>query len=162
VFTHPCRDSLAASVYERVLDGLLVARHELRTIELYESEFRPGRPLPVEHVDMLTWAESLVLVYPTWWSGQPALLCAWVGAAARRGLPTIRTVVCVTTLGGRRLTNKVSGESGRHFIRRSVLRSCATGARFRWLALYGLDRDVAAERAEFLVRVEQRIGRLVG
>ena len=30
------------------------------------------------YADDLAWAEALVLVYPTWWSGQPAMLKGWI------------------------------------------------------------------------------------
>ena len=29
------------------------------------------------HIENLRWAEALVLVYPTWWAGQPAMLKGW-------------------------------------------------------------------------------------
>ena len=33
---------------------------------------------PQRYADDLRWAQALVFVYPTWWSGQPAMLKGWI------------------------------------------------------------------------------------
>ncbi len=72
-------------------------RAELSVDELrsHRIPLRPGdRPDLDTHVADLRWCDTLVLVYPTWWSGQPAALTGWfdrvlcqrrrVGAAPRQ------------------------------------------------------------------------------
>jgi putative NADPH-quinone reductase len=161
VWVHPCEESLGGAVYLRVLDGLHRSGHDVHAIDLYRCGFAPGGPLPGAQVEELAWAQSLVFVYPTWWSGQPALLGAWLIAVSRCQLSHVRRLVCVTTLGGPRVMNKLAGESGRKAIGQSLRRRCAPDARFRWCALYGLDRERPHERTAFLDRVERSIGRLV-
>jgi NAD(P)H dehydrogenase (quinone) len=161
VYVHPCEESLGAAVRGQVLHGLQRAGHLVREVDLYASEYRPNDPVPLDHLALVDWAESLVLVHPTWWSGHPALLLGWLVGVAERGLPNVRRLVSVTTHGGRRLANVIAGESGRHVVGRALRRRCAPGATFRWCALYGLDRDRESDRTKFLARVEREIGRLV-
>lgn len=38
------------------------------------------------HVEALQWAEGLILVYPTWWYSQPAILKGWIDRVWRPGI----------------------------------------------------------------------------
>jgi putative NADPH-quinone reductase len=92
VHCHPNPESLVAAAKERVLAGLARTRHEVRVCDLYAEGFEPAMsaaerrahkepgvaPELQRYADDLAWAEALVLVYPTWWSGQPAMLKGWI------------------------------------------------------------------------------------
>ena len=92
IYCHPNPGSLVAAARDRVLAGLRTAGHEVRLTDLYADGFRPElsaderrahrepgvAPELDRHADDLRWAEALVLVYPTWWSGQPAMLKGWI------------------------------------------------------------------------------------
>ena len=46
----------------------------------------------VPHVGALQWAEGVILVYPTWWYAQPAILKGWMDRVWRPGIAfTLRT-----------------------------------------------------------------------
>src|SRR5690606_18306195 len=88
VHCHPNPASFVAAAKDRVLTGLAAAGHAVRVTDLYADGFRPelsreewrahrspGVAPEIEpYAADLRWAEALVLVYPTWWSGQPAML----------------------------------------------------------------------------------------
>ena len=111
------------------------------------------------------WADALVLVYPTWWGAQPAILWGWLdrvwidgiafsrrpGARrARPGLRNIRHLVAITTHGSSKWINAVEGEPGKRVVLRRMRACCHPRVRTRWIALYGVDRSDEAERRAFL------------
>ena len=189
VYCHPNPDSLVAAARDRVLAGLAAAGHETRLLDLYaegftpeltaeerdaarESELAPELRRSVEH---LRWAEALVLVYPTWWSGQPAMLKGWIDRVwvneiawtlpdganrLRPALRNVRRLVAVTTHGSSKWINAIEGESGKRTLTRSLRPMCHPLARTTWLGMYGVDNASDAERLAFLDRVERRMARL--
>ena len=127
------------------------------------------------YAEDLQWAEALVLIYPTWWSGQPAMLKGWIdrvwgsgiawelpeGAGVVRPLLTsIRRLVIITTHGSSKLVNAFEGESGKRTITRSVRAMCSRRVRTTWCAFYRLDVAPESKRLAFLDRVEHQVARL--
>lgn len=174
VHCHPNPDSLVAAARDRALAGLERAGHEIRTTDLYAERFEPIAeslaPDAAGDVEDLRWAELLVLVYPTWWSGQPALLKAWIddvwgpaaaGSRAPRSsdspLTGLRHVVVVTTHGSPRYLNRLEGEVGRRTVFRAVRRLAGRRVRRTWLAIYGLDTGAPERRTAWLDEVEERL-----
>lgn len=82
---HPSSDSFCAALARHYQDSARQAGHEVRTLHLGDLDFDPilrqgyRQPHPLEP-DLLeaqqaiTWASRLVLVFPIWWGGIPALL----------------------------------------------------------------------------------------
>ena len=188
LYCHPNPDSLVAAARDRVLAGLRVAGHEIRLTDLYADGFRPElsadehqgyrepgvAPELDRYADDLRWAEALVLVYPTWWSGQPAMLKGWIdrvwgcgvawdlpdGATIiRPRLTRIRRIAIVTTHGSSKWVNALEGESGKRTAFRSIRAACSRRTRTSWTAIYGLDQADATKRTAWLDRVEQRFSR---
>lgn len=187
VHCHPDEDSFIAAVRARVLAGLAAGGHEVRLTDLYASAFDPAfsawerehhhdppesKPEIAGHAADLHWCEALVLVYPTWWSGQPAMLKGWIdrvfvqgiawdlpeGSARIRPLLTnIRRLVVVTTHGSSKWINALQGEGGKRIVTRSIRALCHRFARSRWIAMYGVDTSTAAQRTVFLTKVERRL-----
>jgi putative NADPH-quinone reductase len=189
VYCHPSDESYVASVRDRVVAGLTNAGAEVRLTDLYADGFDPAfsateranhlavgtDPSIAAYADDLQWCDTLVLVYPTWWSGQPAMLKGWIdrvwvnGVAwtlpdganrLRPGLRNVRRLVAVTTHGSSKFINMVEGESGKRTLTRSLRTMCHPLARTTWLALYGIDNASDDERSAFLDRVERRMARL--
>jgi len=189
VYCHPNPESLVAAARDRAIAGLEAAGHEVRLTDLYADGFdptmtaterithkEPGVTDDLWHyADDLAWAEALVLVYPTWWSGQPAMLKGWIDRVWVAGVawkmedadatPTpllrdVRRIVVVTTHGSSKLINAMEGESGKRTVTRSIRAMCSRRTRTTWCALYGIDTTDEAKRVAFLDRVERTLTRL--
>ena len=172
-----------------MLAGLATAGHDVRLTDLYADGFEPamsacerlshaepGVTAELQpYADDLAWAQALVLVYPTWWSGQPAMLKGWIdrvwvagvawllpeGANVLRPLlHNVRRIVVVTTHGSSKLINSLQGEPGKRTVTRSIRTMCSKRTRTKWCALYGLDSADAPKRQAFLDRVEKTLANL--
>ncbi len=153
VQAHPLDESCSVAVLDRVCAGLSAAGAPHRVVRLCQGErVRPEDLAGVEH---------LVLVYPTWWGGQPAILLAWLQDVLEEpgALASVRRVTAVTTLGSSRLVNRVQGEWGRAYLEGPVLDGCARRATLDWVALYKIDRRTPAEIAAYLDHVRHRFAR---
>lgn len=186
VYCHPDPSSFVAAVHERAVATLRDRGHEVRTTDLYASGFDPlfsaderdrhvevgAHPSVVSHVADLQWCQRLVLVYPTWWSGQPAMLKGWIervwvrGAAwdlpvggnrLRGRLKNVRRLVAITTHGSSKLVNSVQGEPGKRVLTRTLRAVCHPLARTQWIAMYGVDTATDVERRAFLDTVARSL-----
>ena len=170
VYVHPVEGSYNSSVRDAIIQHLPSQHHEVRLRDLYAENFDPflsateralhhtsptTRPELARDVEDLRWCEAIVFVYPTWWSGLPAMLKGWIdrtwmnevawalplGAnTIRPRLTNIRRLVAVTTHGSSKIVNALQGEPGKRTISRSILLMCNRWCRARWIALYGLDK----------------------
>ncbi|HRE03847.1 MAG TPA: NAD(P)H-dependent oxidoreductase [Ilumatobacteraceae bacterium] len=187
VYCHPNDQSFVAAARDAALAGLDAGGHEVRVRDLYAERFDPvfsaddrtnhRLPLSVKphiagHAADLAWCEQLVLVYPTWWAGQPAMLKGWIDRVwvnevawtlpagsnrIRRGLTNIRRITVVTSHGSSKLINALEGEGGKRVVSRSLRLMCNRWCRLRWLALYGIDTAAPAARDAFLAKVRTRL-----
>lgn len=190
IYCHPNVESLTAAALDRVLAGLRSGGHEVRVRDLYAEGFHPEldrdelahhlddpstKPEIAGHVADLRWCQALVLVHPTWWSGQPAVLKGWIdrvwvngvawelpaGSRRVRGrLHGMQRIVTVTTHGSSKWVNVVEGEAGKRTVTRTLRVLCGWRCRTSWIALYGVDTSTPERRQRFLDRVERRLARL--
>jgi NAD(P)H dehydrogenase (quinone) len=189
VYCHPNPRSFTAAARDRALAALEAGGHDVRLVDLYADGFdptlsceerrvhkQPGIAPELKHyADDLRWARVLVLVYPTWWSGQPAMLKGWIdrvwvaGVAwelpegadvVRPLLRNIRRIVVITGHGSSKLINALEGESGKRTVTRSMRAMCSRRARTTWCAMHGLDNADESAREAFLAKVERRMSRL--
>ncbi len=162
---HPLQDSLNAVLGERVTAAIKTRGHETQLVRLTQGEWINSASL--------VGAEALVFVYPTWWGGLPAPMLRWVqqelaawidGPSGLDSSPlrTVRHLLAVTTHGSSGWVNRLQGEPGRHLLKRSVARLCASGTRLRWIALYGIDRREQSEISAFVDRATTEIVRITG
>jgi NAD(P)H dehydrogenase (quinone) len=202
VSAHPVPDSYVAAVRAAALRGLVAAGHDVDDLDLYAERFqsalpldewvrhrwtgdrprpdgpRPDAPLPDDvaaHAARLRAADALVLVYPTWWGGPPAIMKGWFdrvwvegvayrlspqGRRTRHELRHIRYLVAVTTHGSPKRINAVEGEPGKRLVLRQLRAACHPLVRTRWIACYGIDQSHEAARRAFLGRVERSMAEL--
>jgi putative NADPH-quinone reductase len=202
VSAHPVPDSYVAAVRAAALRGLAAADHEVDDLDLYAGDFQPlltvdewvrhrwtgdgspeGGPRPdwslpddvAEQAARLRAADALVLVYPTWWGGPPAIMKGWFdrvwvegvayrlssrGRRTRHELRRIRHLVAVTTHGSSKRINAVEGEPGKRLVLRQLRASCHPRVRTRWIASYGIDQSDETARRAFLDRVQGSMAEL--
>jgi NAD(P)H dehydrogenase (quinone) len=184
VFAHPIRQSLMGTALDRCVQSLVRLGAQTRIIDLYAEDFAPSMSIEAWHrypsgtvdpelasyVTDLQWANMLVLIYPTWFGGQPAILKGWFdrvflpGVAftlpktrghLRPGLRNISSLIVVTSHGSGKIMNSVQGEPGKRLALRGLRSLCSRGCKTAWLAFYGNDRSTDPRREEFLGMVEQ-------
>ncbi|MGA0863904.1 MAG: NAD(P)H-dependent oxidoreductase [Ilumatobacteraceae bacterium] len=191
---HPSQTSFVSHMRDVVLDELAAHGHEIRHHDLVAEGFNPAftaderlthtgdpaeklqrHPELRTHVDDLQWCDALVLVYPTWWSGQPAVLKGWFDRVLMCGvawrlpegasriepmLTNVRRMTVVTTHGSTKWVNALQGEPGKRTALRSVRLMFGRRCRTSWLAMYGLDRADIESRVRFERRVRRAVSRL--
>ena len=102
VHAHPLADSLAAALRDAAIEGIAAAGHESDLVDLYADGFDPC--LSVEeraafartdyappsdiagYCERLVSADGLVLVFPQWWFGMPAILKGFIDRVFVPGL----------------------------------------------------------------------------
>ncbi len=189
VVCHPRPDSLTRAAAQRVLAGLETSGESVRVLDLEAENFEaclsfeeklhydagPGsRPDLTVHFEALQWANRIVFVYPTWFSGHPARLKGWFdrvcipGVAfdvppgsnrVKRRLTNIRKLEVVTSHGSSRWINLLQAHSGQRLIFRSLRAVCHPLCTVRRTTIYGLDQIGDAEVLAWLNHVEERFTR---
>jgi NAD(P)H dehydrogenase (quinone) len=184
VIAHPSTDSFTHTIGAAAIAGLRAGGHEVRSIDLYAEGFRATMSLDERrayetddpllddqtraHAALVRWADHLVFVYPTWWSGLPAILKGWLervlvtGVAfrfdertgkVRPALVDVRRIVGISTYGSPRRYVRAINDNGRRIVTRALWLACSPLTRRTWLALYSVDTATEAERRAFLDRV---------
>jgi putative NADPH-quinone reductase len=120
-------------------------------------------------------AEALVFVYPTWWSGLPAILKGWLERVmvpgvgfrfderthkVRPGLGQVRHIIGISTYGSPRSYVRLINDNGRRILTRALRMSCGFRVRSTWLAFYAIDTSTPTAREEFAARVEREMAAL--
>ena len=91
IYAHPNDKSYNASILETVKENLS-SKHELKILDLYKEKFDPVLRFDTTHRrrdlahdvamkdyrDLITWADQLIFIFPTWWSGMPAILKGFI------------------------------------------------------------------------------------
>ena len=119
--------------------------------------------------DQLVATEALVLIYPAWWYGMPAMLKGyfdrvWLpgvafdvtsdGNVSTERLKQLRRIMVVTTYGGPWwMVRFAMGDPARKLIGRAVRALCARNCRVTWCVHYNMNKAVPAQLARFLQRV---------
>jgi len=190
VVCHPNPGSFTHAAAVAASAGLQRGGHDVTTLDLYGMGFQPAMtdaerhayhsdtpvidPLVAESVAALSTAEMLVFVYPTWWSGLPAMLKGWLektmvpGVAfvfdadgkVRPGLQRVRRIVGISTYGSPRTSVAVVNDNGRRILARALRLNTGFRTRCTWLGLYAVDSSTPDDRANFLARIEHRLAAL--
>lgn len=147
VQAHPLDESYNAALLQRVRAGV-AASGELYTVRRIGSGELP-------EVGDVQGCRRLVLVYPTWWGGQPAMLLDWLQQMLRaRAFGSVSRLQAATTHGSSHLVNLMQGEWGRRFLAERVAAACRPRTKLEWHALYKIDRRTPIECTDFLDRTE--------
>ncbi|MGR3497077.1 NAD(P)H-dependent oxidoreductase [Citreimonas sp.] len=187
LFAHPCADSFSAALKDRVVGALDRRGVDVDLCDLNAERFDPvlsaderrgyhavgANTAPVaDYVERLRAADALVMVFPVWNFGYPAILKGFLDRAflpgvsfklqdgkVRPNLTQIRKLAAVTTYGGTRMRALLVGDPPRRCVTRAVWHVCRP-ERTRYLALYDMNRASDATRGRFLDRVGREMERL--
>ena len=188
LYCHPRPDSYHAALRAAAAEGLARAGHEVDLLDLYAEGFDPvlsaeargryhdpsrNRAGLEPHVERLLRAEALVVQFPTWCFGPPAMLKGFFDrvlmpgvafdlsdpARVRPLLHGIRSLTGIVTYGRDRLTALWMGDPPRKIVTRYLSWFVAPGARVRYLALYHMNTADERRRAAFLDRVRDELAR---
>ena len=192
VYCHPDPASFSAAVRDQVLSDLKVAGAETRLHDLYADGFDPvlrcaelaayldtqrNRAGLEQYVGDLTWCNTLIFIYPTWWHGMPAMLKGWLdrvllpgvafhlpdnAAPVRPALVGVTRLAVFTTGGATRLLTALVGSPGRRMLMRGVRAILSPRCRRCFAICYNIDRSTPAIRAAHLARVRRALSRLLG
>ncbi len=188
LYCHPNPESYGAALHRAVVEALVAGGHEIDDCDLYAEGFDPvltraeragyhdleNNILPVSgYVERLRAAEALVLVFPVWNFGLPAMLKGFldrvflpgvsfgmVDGKARGQLTNIRKVTVVTTYGATWVKAFLLGNPPRKFCTRSLRGVTRTTSPVSYLAHYDMNRSTPKTRAAFLAKVRDRIAGL--
>jgi NAD(P)H dehydrogenase (quinone) len=186
VIAHPSPESLCRNAADRAVGALRAAGHEVVVEDLYGSAFAPALTAPERasyygrsyagaavraEIGRLRAAEGLVLCFPTWWFGFPAILKGWFdrvwapGTAydhaddlgpIRPRLHGLRNVLAVTSLGASWWVDRiVMRRPVRRVLKTAILGACAPAAAFEMLSLYKAEKPDADRVRRFGGRVER-------
>jgi NAD(P)H dehydrogenase (quinone) len=182
VYAHPEPSSFVGALYRRVVEIANERGHEVDALDLYANKFDPvmsqrtydryidtsvNREEVAPYVERLLAAEALVLVYPVWHDGLPAILKGFIDRVFLPGvvfeidekgvfyprLQNIRRLAAVATYGASRSRTTHVGDLPRRFFIRNLGTLVAPGAPLQYIADYGMDGAIQAHRARFLARV---------
>ncbi len=188
VIAHPLQDSLCRTLAQNAIAALEAHGHTVEIEDLYGAGFAPALTAAergsyydgpydagavAAQIDRLLRAEGLVLVFPTWWFGMPAMLKGWFdrvwapGVAydhasdlgpIRPRLDRLRRALAITSLGSPWWVDRlVMRRPVRRTIKTALLGTCAPACRFEMLSSYQSERLDAAQVQALNARVRRAL-----
>ncbi|MGO8798241.1 MAG: NAD(P)H-dependent oxidoreductase [Roseiarcus sp.] len=184
LYAHPVETSFVAALREAVVGALRARGHEVDDCDLNVEGFDPvmsrqeridyhnkavNRGPVAPYVARLLAAEALVLVFPVWNYGFPAILKGFIDKVFLPGVsfelsadggytPTLRNIgklAAVCTYGGDRWRTILMGDPPRRVVKRSLRNLVRPGATCDYLAHYDMNRTRPERRARFLGEVRR-------
>ncbi len=150
ILGHPRAESLCGALADAFCEGARVAGVDVQRLDLWTLDFDPhvhnpspnDQPLEQDLArarELVVWADHLVLVYPTWWGGAPALLKGFLdrlmapgfafrsceGGIGYEGLLNGRSAQLITTMDTPPLVHRLLyRQPGRNALARATLGFC--------------------------------------
>ena len=188
VYCHPVETSYHAALHREVVARLQSAGHTVDDCDLYAENFNPvmsreerlgyhdvpAIQQPVaEYIERLRRAEALVLCFPTWCFGMPAMLKGFCDRLLMPGvafdlsdpqnvkpmLGHIKRISAVVTYGRPRWTAWYMGDPPRRIVTRYLKRLTGNTARVDFHAYYHMNVATEPRLTRFLQRVGQAMAR---
>lgn len=126
IFGHPNPDSFNGAILKAIENKLTEKQYQFISKNLYQLNFNPilnlddltrmqdstvADDIAIEQED-IKWAKNIIFIYPTWWSGQPAIVKGWIDRVFSpgfayafredgtvKGLLSDKTVIVFSTTG---------------------------------------------------------------
>jgi len=188
VIAHPLENSLCKHLASETIEHLKQQGYNLTIKDLYAENFNPvlteserasyyqapfDKQEVKDDIEQLKSAESLVLIFPTWWFGFPAILKGWFDRVwapghaydhasdfgpIKQGLDNLKEMKVVTTLGSpwwvdvfilRRPVRKV--------LKLALLGACASNCKFKMLSLYESEKLTKEKVDNFIRKIKAKL-----
>ncbi|WP_172292191.1 NAD(P)H-dependent oxidoreductase [Pseudoruegeria sp. HB172150] len=184
LYAHPCPESFNAAVHSAVVEALTARGWDVDDCDLNTEGFipvltelerrgyhdEPDNIGPVkEYVERLRAAEALVMVFPVWNFGYPAILKGFLDrvflpgvsfklqdGGVRPGLTNIKRLAACTTYGGTRMRAMLNGDPPRKCVTRAVWYACGMPKK-RYIALYDMNNNQEPQLKAHLERVTREM-----
>ena len=184
LYANPVGPSFGAALLKQSVDALRSRGHEIDNCDLYAERFNPvmseqermqyhdvelNRAPIGDYADRLLAAEALVLIYPVWNEGFPAILKGFfdrvfipgvsfnVGpdGAIVPNLQKLRKLAAVCTYGATRTISFLLGDPPKRVVKRLVRSMPGHTVRCDYLAHYDMDHSTPEHRVAFLHKVRR-------
>ena len=185
LYAHPVETSFNAALHAAIVETLKRSGHAVDDCDLYAEDFDarlsraerlgyhevgPNIEPVRRYVERLQAAEGLVLSFPVWNFGYPAILKGFFDrvflpgvsfdllddGGVRPKLTNIKKLAAVCTYGGDRVRAFLAGDPPRKAVKR-VLRAQTGFAPVTYLAYYGMNLATEKTCGAFLERVKTKL-----
>ncbi|PBB93973.1 NAD(P)H dehydrogenase [Mesorhizobium sp. WSM3864] len=181
LYAHPVETSFNAGLHRTIVERLGAAGHTIDDCDLYAEDFDPRMTRaerlgyhdqrgPNEavagYIARLQKAEALVLSFPVWNYGYPAILKGFfdrvflpgvsfklVDGKVRPTLHNVRKLAAITTYGGSRFRAMLMGDPPRKMVKRTLRATIKPGASVSYLAHYSMNLSTDQTRKAFMAKV---------
>ncbi len=189
LYCHPLPESFHAAIRARAVAGLAAARHEVDLLDLYAERFDPVMSEAARrdyhdtsrnqaglesYVARLRAAEGLVVQFPVWSFGMPAMLKGYFDrmmmpgvafdlsnpAQAKPLLGNLRRIAGIATYGRPWTRAFAVGDPPRKMVKRYLPWFADRRARVDYYALYHMNIASEAQRAAFMEKVHAAMAQL--
>lgn len=185
LYAHPVETSFNAGLHRIIVERLMAAGHTVDDCDLYAEDFDPrltrterlgyhnergAEDAVAPYVERLLLADALVLSYPVWNYGFPAILKGFfdrvflpgvsfklVNGKVQPSLHNIGKVAAVTTYGGSRFRAMLMGDPPRKLVNRMLRATIKPGASVSYLAHYSMNLSTDETRKAFMAKVSIRM-----
>jgi len=192
VIAHPVTDSLCHALAQSAIQTLGEAGHTVEVEDLYATEFPPALTTAERQsyyapafdatatqaqIGRLLAAEALVLAFPTWWFGFPAILKGWFdrvwapGVAydhasdlgpIRPRLHQLRHALAITSLGSPWWVDRLLlRQPVKRVLKTALLGTCAPACRFDMLSLYQAEKLSTGQVEAFRGRIRRALDKWI-
>jgi NAD(P)H dehydrogenase (quinone) len=175
---------------QAAVQALTDAGHEVQIEDLYQTQFSPSLTVSERNsyyrppfdssavqspIDRLLSAEALILVFPTWWFGCPAVLKGWFDRVWAPGvaydhasdlgpikprLHNLKRALAITSLGSPWWVDRlVMWQPVKRMLKIALLHTCAPACRFEMLSLYKAERLPGHEVELFCSRIHKALAK---
>ena len=185
LYAHPVETSFNAGLHRMIVERLTAGGHAVDDCDLYAEGFDPrltraerlgyhnergDEDVVAPYVERLLRADALVLSYPVWNYGFPAILKGFfdrvflpgvsfklVDGKVRPSLHNISKIAAITTYGGSRFRAMLMGDPPRKLIKRMLRATVKPGAPVAYLAEYSMNLSTDETRRAFMAKVAARM-----
>ncbi len=190
VTTHPLENSLCKFLTKQLVDNLKAMGHEVTIEDLYTQDFKPILTIEeresyytthynssdvASQVDRLQKTEALILLFPTWWFGFPAMLKGWFDRVWGPGiaynhasdfgpikplLNNLNQVLVITTLGAPWWVDwLIMWQPVKRIMKIALLGTCAKNSKLNFLSLYQSEKLTPQKIEKFSHKIKQVLER---